>query len=147
MTLPAPRPRRARHDGWTAARQLRFLSAFERGGSVRAAAAAAGVSRQGAYRFRATPAGAAFARLWDQLCDRASEGLPPMLPADKGDTGDTPDKGDKGDTRRPAAPGGPLGKGDTAAPAQNARLGQSSQSRVDPARRAALMAIIEAASR
>ena len=55
-----------RHDGWTAKRQLRFLDALARTRSVIKAAAAAGMSRESAYRLRDRKEGALFAALWDR---------------------------------------------------------------------------------
>jgi hypothetical protein len=59
-------PTSTRHHGWTADRQLRFLDALGRTRSVTTAARAAGMSRESAYRFRARPAAALFALLWDR---------------------------------------------------------------------------------
>ena len=56
---------RIRRDGWTAERQLRFLDALTRTRSVTEAAAAAGMSRESAYRLRARAEGALFGALWD----------------------------------------------------------------------------------
>lgn len=56
-----------RSDGWTAERQLRFLDALVRTRSVGKAAALAGMSREGAYRFRERRDGALFAALWDRI--------------------------------------------------------------------------------
>lgn len=58
-----PKPR---SDGWTTARQLRFLDAFARTRSVTRAAAAAGMSRESAYRLRKRDPGGLFAALWDR---------------------------------------------------------------------------------
>jgi hypothetical protein len=57
--------RRIRRDGWTAERQLRFLDALAGTRSVSKAAAAAGMSRESAYRLRERRDGALFAALWD----------------------------------------------------------------------------------
>lgn len=70
MSRPAPKPRRARpelcrRDGWTADRQLRFLEVLARTRNVGAAAAAAGMSREGAYRLRNRQPEGLFAALWD----------------------------------------------------------------------------------
>lgn len=59
--------RTTRRDGWTAERQLRFLAALAETGSVSAAAAAAGLSRESAYRLRSRKDGLLFAHLWDRL--------------------------------------------------------------------------------
>src|SRR5437763_16181599 len=59
------RPERCRRDGWTAERQLRFLDTLARTRSISKAAAAAGMSRESAYRLRERREGALFAALWD----------------------------------------------------------------------------------
>ena len=69
-------PPKIRRDGWTAERQLRFLDVLARTGSVTRAAAAAGMSRESAYRLRARRDGALFAIAWD----RALEGHVLSLP-------------------------------------------------------------------
>ena len=56
--------RRARSDGWTAERQIRFLDALASTRSVATAAAFAGMSREGAYRLRDRSEGTLFALLW-----------------------------------------------------------------------------------
>ena len=61
-TLPHRSPR-ARHDGWTPERQLAFLGALSVSRSVTRSAAAAGMSRESAYRLRDRPDGALFAAL------------------------------------------------------------------------------------
>ena len=58
--------RRARSDGWTAERQLRFLDALASTRCVATAAAFAGMSREGAYRLRDRTEGTLFALLWDR---------------------------------------------------------------------------------
>lgn len=50
---------------WTPDKQRTFLEALARCGSVKAAAAFAGMSREGAYRLRRRDEGRAFARAWD----------------------------------------------------------------------------------
>src|SRR5438552_13481847 len=60
------RPERCRRDGWTAERQLRFLDTLAATRSITKAAAAAGMSRESAYRLRDRREGALFALLWDQ---------------------------------------------------------------------------------
>lgn len=60
--IPALRPQ---HNGWTEARQRRFLDHLAAHGSVAAAARVAGMSRQSAYWLRRQPCGVAFARAWD----------------------------------------------------------------------------------
>ena len=54
-----------RHDGWTVERQKIFIEMLARTRNVSRAAAAAGMSREGAYRFRRRPDGAMFASTWD----------------------------------------------------------------------------------
>lgn len=53
-----------RSDGWTAERQ-RFLQALSETRDISRAAAASGMSREGAYRLRSRRDGALFAALWD----------------------------------------------------------------------------------
>ena len=62
-----PVPVRARSDGWSVARQCRFLAALYWTGSVRAAAAAVGMSRASAYRLRGRADAAGFAAAWDRV--------------------------------------------------------------------------------
>jgi hypothetical protein len=50
---------------WTPDKQRKFLEALARCGSVKAAAAFVGMSREGAYRLRRRDEGRAFARAWD----------------------------------------------------------------------------------
>jgi hypothetical protein len=69
----APNSQKIRKDGWTVERQLRFLDALAHTRSVAKAAAFAGMSREGAYRFRERRDGALFAALWDRV-------LAPELP-------------------------------------------------------------------
>jgi hypothetical protein len=59
-------PRQIRSDGWTGVRQLVFLQALAGTRKVSAAAAAAGMSRESAYRLRRRPEGALLALLWDR---------------------------------------------------------------------------------
>ena len=58
---------RFRRDGWTPARQLRFLDELSRTRSVTRAAAAAGMSRESAYRLRKRDPGGLFAAAWDRV--------------------------------------------------------------------------------
>lgn len=60
-------PQRFRRDGWTPARQLAFLGALARTRSVTRAAAAAGMSRESAYRLRKRDPGGLFAAAWDRV--------------------------------------------------------------------------------
>jgi hypothetical protein len=57
---------KTRRDGWTAERQLRFLDALTGTRSISKATAAAGMSRESAYRLRDRREGALFAALWDR---------------------------------------------------------------------------------
>ena len=56
-----------RHDGWTIDRQMIFLTRLAVTRSVSKAAAAAGMSRQGAYGFRWSTGGAEFDRAWTRI--------------------------------------------------------------------------------
>jgi hypothetical protein len=69
----SPNAPRTRRDGWTAERQLRFLEKLAATRSIREAAAATGMSREGAYRFRNRRDGALFAALWDIALEPACE--------------------------------------------------------------------------
>ena len=64
MGAPTHNLPRTRRDGWTPERQLRFLDALARTGSVTRAAAFAGMSRESAYRLRNRRDGALFAAAW-----------------------------------------------------------------------------------
>jgi|SRR5688572_9578870 hypothetical protein len=66
------RASRIRSDGWTAGRQLAFLDALAATRSVTKAGAAAGMSREGAYRLRARDPHGLFAALWDQALEPAA---------------------------------------------------------------------------
>jgi hypothetical protein len=57
--------RRIRRDGWTTDRQVKFIIALNKTRSVTRAAAAAGMSRESAYRLRDRPGHSDFARAWD----------------------------------------------------------------------------------
>lgn len=63
---------------WTPQRQRVFLLALHRSRNVSVAAAAAGMSRQSAYRLLHRSAGGAFARAWQAALDPRS--LPPPDP-------------------------------------------------------------------
>jgi hypothetical protein len=67
VSLRSPKPRtKIREDGWNGERQLRFLDTLSRTRSVIKSAAAAGMSRESAYRLRERREGALFAALWDE---------------------------------------------------------------------------------
>ena len=60
-----------RHDGWTPERIRIFLHALANGKNVTAAAVAAGMSRQGAYAYRAAAGGRQFAAAWQSAQEHA----------------------------------------------------------------------------
>jgi hypothetical protein len=68
------RLRSIRRDGWTVERQLGFLAALSSTRSVGSAAAAVGMSREGAYRLRSRRGSELFAALWDQALSAGCEG-------------------------------------------------------------------------
>ncbi|MCH8684846.1 hypothetical protein [Pedomonas mirosovicensis] len=72
----APVPERAAR-GWTAQTRIAFLEALADLGQVRAAARAAGVSPQSAYRMRRKSA--AFAKAWQEAMDQALDALEETL--------------------------------------------------------------------
>ncbi|MFN3388890.1 MAG: hypothetical protein ACK40O_08145 [Allosphingosinicella sp.] len=61
----SPVPARARRDGWTADRQRVFIEGLAQSGCVGKAAAAAGMSRESAYRLRRRAGAEGFAAAWD----------------------------------------------------------------------------------
>ena len=67
--LPAipfdPVPVQPRRDGWTVARQRRFIEVLAETGIVRSAAAAAGMSEASAHRLARRPDAGAFCTAWD----------------------------------------------------------------------------------
>ena len=65
-----PVPQRARRDGWTPARQARFLAHLAITRSVVAAARKVGMARETAYRLRAKPGAESFAAAWDRVVGR-----------------------------------------------------------------------------
>lgn len=62
-------PVRARHDGWTPERQIRFIEALAKIGIVTAAAEAVGKSPKSAYRLRDRADAASFRRAWDMALE------------------------------------------------------------------------------
>lgn len=62
--LPPPPARRIRRDGWNEARIAAFVDALRAGGSIAGAAASVGMSRNSAYRLRASPDGAVAGEAW-----------------------------------------------------------------------------------
>ena len=70
MTSPAtryPPITRPRHDGWTADKQKIFIRVLATSRNVSRAAAAAGMSRESAYRLRRRAEGVALAQTWDWI--------------------------------------------------------------------------------
>jgi hypothetical protein len=67
--LPAftPVPVRARRDGWTEERQRLFIRALAQSPCIEAAARAAGMSRESAYRLRRREGAGSFAAAWDSI--------------------------------------------------------------------------------
>ena len=61
-----PVPVRARRDGWTEERQLRFIASLAHG-CIGKAAGAAGMSRESAYRLRRHKGAGSFAAAWDSI--------------------------------------------------------------------------------
>jgi hypothetical protein len=90
MSLPsflrfAPVAVKSRHDGWTPARQRRFVLELARGAGPDAAARLVGKTRQTAYALRRRPGAAQFAAAWDAALAFAAEaslagGAPPEGP-------------------------------------------------------------------
>ena len=62
-----PVPLRARRDGWTVARQGRFIGYLAETGSVAEAARRVGCSRETAYRLRRREGAGSFAAAWDAV--------------------------------------------------------------------------------
>ena len=73
-SFPPAQPR-ARHDGWTPARQHDFILALAESGCVTEAAAAVGMVVRNAYRLRARPDANAFRQSWDIALDYAIRNL------------------------------------------------------------------------
>src|SRR3990170_4329699 len=64
-----PIPVRARHDGWTAERQIAFVEKLADCGSISAAAKHVGMSRESVRRLRRRPCGRAFRDACDAALD------------------------------------------------------------------------------
>jgi len=60
-----PVPLRTRRDGWTPARQAKFIGLLAQTGCVRKAAQLLGLSRESAYRLRKAPGAGSFNAAWD----------------------------------------------------------------------------------
>lgn len=67
----SPVPVRARHDGWTAARQIALIQALAATACVEEACRRVGMSSQGAYELRARPDAVSFRQAWDVALDFA----------------------------------------------------------------------------
>jgi hypothetical protein len=67
LKLPAflPVPLRTRRDGWTPARQARFIALLAENACVRKAAQLLGLTRESAYRLRKHPGAGSFRAAWD----------------------------------------------------------------------------------
>lgn len=68
-----PVPLRTRRDGWTSARQARFIAELVRTACVRKAAQAIGLTRESAYRLRRHPAAGSFRAAWDTAVSRKQQ--------------------------------------------------------------------------
>ena len=64
-----PVPLRARHDGWTVARQCAFIEALAETGIVEEACRRVGMSDNAAYKLRRRPQGVHFRRAWEIALD------------------------------------------------------------------------------
>jgi hypothetical protein len=72
-----------RRDGWTIRRQLAFLDVLAQTRSVTAAARAAGMSRESAYRLRRRPSASLFAAAWDRALEGHNVNFAPRRRARK----------------------------------------------------------------
>lgn len=72
LFVPVPTARK-RADGWTPARQQRFLAALYACGVVATAAQSVGMTAATAYRLRHRAGGESFAAAWDKLLREARE--------------------------------------------------------------------------
>ena len=61
----APVQLKARHDGWTAARQIRFIHVLDATKSIAEACRAVGMSRMSAYKLRDRPEARQFRFAWN----------------------------------------------------------------------------------
>lgn len=73
-----PVPLRTRADGWTPARQARFIGLLAETGTVAGAACAVGMSRMAAYRLRRCAEAESFAHAWDAIVAVWRDEAPPM---------------------------------------------------------------------
>jgi hypothetical protein len=70
-----PVPVAARHDGWTAEKQIRFIQALADTSCVEDACRRVGMSDSAAYKLRNRPCGAPFRRAWDAALDCSAHRL------------------------------------------------------------------------
>lgn len=70
-----PVPVRSRADGWTPDRQRAFIAALRTRPCIEAAARAAGMSRESAYRLRRKPGAESFAAAWDAAMAALPRGM------------------------------------------------------------------------
>ena len=75
----SPVPVRHRHDGWTPARQVAFLTALGECGCVEEACHAVGMSPRSAYTLKARADAASFRQAWDVALDFAAGRLADRL--------------------------------------------------------------------
>ena len=71
LTTFQPAELRARHDGWTADKQIAFIEALAETACVEAACRRVGMSDSAAYKLRRRPCGAGFREAWDAALDYA----------------------------------------------------------------------------
>jgi hypothetical protein len=70
LSIPfIPIPLRARHDGWTAEKQIAFIEASAETGIVEEACRRVGMSDTSAYALRHRPDGAPFRQAWEAAMD------------------------------------------------------------------------------
>jgi hypothetical protein len=93
-----PVPVRARADGWTVERQVRFIGYLAETGSVGRAAQRVAMSRESAWRLRGRAGAASFAYAWDTVIALHREGLDESvtLPKRKVTPDELAERGDKG---------------------------------------------------
>ena len=83
-----PIPVRARHDGWTPARQHEFIMRLADSGSVSEACRGTGMSVQSAYRLRRHPEAVDFRDAWERALEQAGAQLE-QVALDRALNGDT----------------------------------------------------------
>ena len=75
--------RLARWNGWTPARQAKFLGALAETHSVSAAARKVRMARETAYRLRKLPGAGSFAAAWDAILGRETPGRRKVTPEER----------------------------------------------------------------